>query len=515
MRGRFAFSLAFASSILAVACGAGNGTGTAAGGEGGSGASGGSGATGGATGGSTTATTTSTTSTGGSGGSGATGGGGEGGGGCTSGTADCNGDPADGCETILQIDVNNCGACGVVCEGAGGVPPTCAVGVCKLDCPLGAGDCNAATGDGCETNLLDDPENCGACGLSCSGTPCVEGACACAAETAQANLVQLDLFIMLDKSGSMTETVAGGGTRWDAVTNALKGFISDPANSALGVGIQYFPITSGNNCNPICFSNADCGAYGPCIGFICAGCSGGSDSCAPADYAMPKVPIAQLTAQQITALTSSINAESPTGNTPTGPALQGALSHAQNWAISHPSHNVVVVLATDGEPTECNPSDIPGIANIAATVLNGSPPVKTFVIGVGALLNNLNAIASAGGTGSAFVVDGNMNVQQEFKAALDAIQQSALGCEYTIPQPAMGMLDYDKVNVQYTPGGGSPQVILNVPDAASCDPMTGGWYYDNNAAPTKIILCATTCGPIQLDPAGKIDILLGCATEHI
>jgi hypothetical protein len=79
----------------------------------------------------------------------------------------------------------------------------------------------------------------------------------------------------------------------------------------------------------------------------------------------------------------------------------------------------------------------------------------------------------------------------------------------------MGMLDYDKVNVQYTPGGGAPQVIPNVMDAASCDPATGGWYYDNPASPTKIILCGSTCAPIELDPAGKIDILLGCATEHM
>lgn len=516
MRARLALPLGLACSILAVACGAGNGTSASGGGDGGSGAATGSAGAGTGAGGATTGSAGA-----GTGGAGAAGGGmttGTGGAGeCLEGTADCNGDPADGCEVSLKSDPNNCGACGTVCQGGGGVPPVCSFGECKLDCAVGQGDCDMNAANGCETNLLDDSQNCGGCGLSCMGSPCVSGACACAAETTTANLVQLDLFFMMDQSGSMSDTVQGGGTRWDAVTSALKSFFSDPANAGMGAGIQYFPLTTGQNCPATCSTNADCGAFGPCFVFVCLGCAGGAaDSCNAADYATAAVGIAPLNGAQSNALANSLNAHSPNGNTPTGPALQGALSYAQNWAVQHPSHTVVTVLATDGDPTECSPQDIPGIANIAAAVVNGSPPVKTFVIGVGSSLANLNAIAQAGGTGSAFIVDGNANVAQQFKAALDAIQQSALGCEYTIPQPAMGMLDYDKVNVQYTPGGGgAPQVIPNVPDAASCDPVTGGWYYDNPMAPTKIILCDQTCGPVEVDPSGKIDILLGCATEHI
>ena len=46
------------------------------------------------------------------------------------------------------------------------------------------------------------------------------------------------------------------------------------------------------------------------------------------------------------------------------------------------------------------------------------------------------------------------------RAALKATQQKAFSCEYAIPQPAMGTLDYDKVNVQYTPGGGGDPARL-------------------------------------------------------
>ena len=522
MRSSLVLAIGVVSSLLVAGCGAnnpnnpagggGSGAGSGAGNPGGGGA--GAGTSNGGAGGAGAGT-----SNGGNGGAGAgTSNGGSGGGGeCLAGTADCNANAADGCEVDLQSDVNNCGMCGTVCEGGGGVPPTCALGKCKLDCPEGKGDCDMNAANGCEVNLLEEDGNCGSCGLTCMGSPCVEGACACAAETTAANFAPLDLFIMLDESGSMSETVAGGQTRWQAVTTALKGFVSNPANSALGVGIQYFPVVSGgNNCNPFCMTNADCGAFGPCLFFFCAACTpGGTDSCNPADYAMPAVEIAPLAAAQVNALTTSINMHGPTNNTPTGPALQGAIDHAKQWAIAHPSHNVVVVLATDGEPTECDPGDIPGIANLASAAVNGSPSIKSFVIGVGPSLSNLNAIAAAGGTGAAFLVD-DANAVQQFQAALDAIQQSVLGCEYAIPQPAMGTLDYDKVNVQYTPGnGGAPQVILNVANAAACDPATGGWYYDDNANPTKIVLCDQTCGPIEEDPNGALEILLGCATEHI
>jgi len=53
---------------------------------------------------------------------------------------------------------------------------------CTYACAQGWGDCSGGT-DGCETNVLDDPYNCGACGRVCPGS-CALGACA--------PLVQLD-----------------------------------------------------------------------------------------------------------------------------------------------------------------------------------------------------------------------------------------------------------------------------------------------------------------------------------
>jgi len=67
------------------------------------------------------------------------------------------------------------------------------------------------------------------------------------------------------------------------------------------------------------------------------------------------------------------------------------------------------------------------------------------------------------------------------------------------------------VNVSFTPGGGSEQTIGKVDDEASCG-AGGGWYYDNNADPQTIILCPASCDTVQLDDAGKIEVVLGCTT---
>lgn len=301
---------------------------------------------------------------------------------------------------------------------------------------------------------------------------------ACAAETTRAQQLPLDMYIMLDKSGSMDDNVQGG-TKWTVIRTALANFLSQPTLTGVSVGLQYFPL--------------------------------GNDSCNASDYATPAVEIAALPGVG-TAIAQSLLGHGPGGNTPTSAALQGAINHAKTWGTAHPDHVVIVVLATDGQPTACN-TDIPAIAAIAATGVSGTPKVLTFVIGVGNALTNLNAIAVGGGTTQAFIVDTNGNVGQQFLDALNTIRGTALGCVYKLPSPDGGTPDYDKVNVQYTPGGSSTgQMFPRVDGQASCPAGGDAWYYDNPTAPTQIILCASTCDKVRADSTGSVDVLLGCKT---
>lgn len=83
----------------------------------------------------------------------------------------------NGCETPLLQDPNNCGACGKVCPPAANATPECSAGTCVLQCAFGFDDCDGDPANGCEAELSSDPSNCGLCGKTCS-YPHAAGVCA-------------------------------------------------------------------------------------------------------------------------------------------------------------------------------------------------------------------------------------------------------------------------------------------------------------------------------------------------
>jgi len=340
-----------------------------------------------------------------------------------------------------------------------------------------------------------------------SGTP----DSGCAATQSKAEQVPLDMYIMFDQSGSMSEA-AGNSTRWAATTSALKAFVEQPDAAGIGVGLQYFPLSTGASCGSICMTNADCGMCGPCmlVGFfgVCQGVQ--NEGCDIAAYTAPEVAIAPLPGVAPT-IVASMNAHSPSGGTPTSAALQGAVDHAKDWATKNPDHVTVVVLATDGDPTNCD-TNLNNINAIAAAGANGVPKILTFVIGVGNSSAALNGIAQAGGTGQAYFVDSNQSATDEFLKAMNEIRGAALACSYLIPEPAMGELDFGNVNVQFKPAGAEPVIIPKVNSNAECPASGFAWFYDNNAEPKQIMMCDATCETIKKDTEGEVSILIGCET---
>lgn len=312
----------------------------------------------------------------------------------------------------------------------------------------------------------------------------------CSETTEKAERMPLDMHIMLDKSGSMRWTfhnkndAQGGPTspnaRWGAVVGALKEFINDPSSNGVGVGLQYFPIETG--------------------GFF------GGTSCEASDYATPEIPI-QLLPMHRTQLIASLDANRPNGGTPTRPALQGALEYAKGWADDHPGHTVIVVLATDGEPEGCSGNNVANVSALAADYANNHG-IKTFVVGIGPEVVNMDTIAAAGGTEKSFPVGGD-NAAQQFIEAMNEIRGVALACEYLIPPPKDGeAIDYDKVNLRFTAGDGTTSDIPYVGDASQCG--SGGWFYDDPSAPKMIHVCPETCSTFKADGEGEVNVVLGC-----
>ena len=290
----------------------------------------------------------------------------------------------------------------------------------------------------------------------------------------------LDIYMIVDDSGSMVPW-------WPGTLDAINMFFADPASAGIGVGVQFF----GSSCNA-------------------------------ADYATPRVAIAELPGNT-TALQGAFPLI-PVEGTATVPAMQGAIQHARSWSDSHPDHKVAVLLVTDGLPDDCG-STVQGVVDVVAEGYTGTPSIPTFVVGLGFDLTALNMFAEAGGSGQATLVAPGaatelLNALQDIRdtvvetriETVEKTVETPLECEWVIPDnPGAGVFDREKVNVQLSAGAGeqTPQ-LGKVPSDGEC--AAGGWHFDDADAPTRIIACPQTCDTIQSTTMAKVDILLGCKT---
>jgi hypothetical protein len=315
---------------------------------------------------------------------------------------------------------------------------------------------------------------------------------ACVTAVKNASLPPVNLVIMYDKSGSMGNPAEGGDpkAKWIPVNTGMKAFFADPASSGYNASLQFFPAPGD--------LPTTCGAA----------------------YASPLVPLTSLSAGA--PLSSALDSASPQGGTPTLPALRGAISYAQSTSAARPDEKTVVVLVTDGEPglfvngqvqAGCENNDITHVAGAASDAFHASPSVPTYVIGVGSSLNKLQAIASAGGTGSAFMISVSdpTETKLQLQKAFEAIRsQVKVSCNFAVPAAPVGQtLDKDHINVGFTAGSGGETALVYSKDCTA----PNGWRYDNAAAPTQIELCPSSCGAAQSDPNGKLRVAVGCKTN--
>ncbi|MDX9720636.1 MAG: SUMF1/EgtB/PvdO family nonheme iron enzyme [Myxococcota bacterium] len=124
---------------------------------------------------------------------------------CPPGQSDC----AGVCKTLAE-DAEHCGACGNDCRSHAHATAksSCQVSECRYVCDAAWGDCDAQPG--CETSL-DSEQNCGACGVSCSGGKvCKGGKCQCPPGQSDCNGVCVDLQSAQENCGACGKVCSGG-----------------------------------------------------------------------------------------------------------------------------------------------------------------------------------------------------------------------------------------------------------------------------------------------------------------
>ena len=328
---------------------------------------------------------------------------------------------------------------------------------------------------------------------------------ACATGTASAKLSNVRMLVMFDRSTSMNDEAdeTTGSTRWDLASAALNSFFADPAAGGLQVALRFFPHD-----------------------LPAAGCN--DDACDVSACAQPIVPLATLAAEPADAHEAALVAATSlaippargpgAGNnagsqgTPISAALGGALSWAAAQRSAAPEENAVVVLVTDGQPNGCE-EDISAIASLAQNAFMTSG-ILTYAIGLtGSQESDMDAIAAAGGTTKGIFISDGATAKQDLLNALAAIRGSVLDCDFEMPKASNGLqVDPSKVNVKYTPAGGTQMTLGRVPDAAGCG-TAPGWYYDNELNPTRILLCPASCNTASVEVDATLEVLLGCVTE--
>jgi len=191
---------------------------------------------------------------------------------CSRGFGDCDSDASNGCETTLD-SLTNCGGCGVRCNFANATG-SCVSSGCALDaCSTGFANCDMNPANGCETNTQNDNANCGGCGTACgAGQRCAAGVCVATCAMGQTDCSGTCRNLVNDPDNCAT-----CGTVCARPTNATA-FCAGRCAFQCTTGFGDCDNNATNGCETRLDSVANCGA----CGFTCrfangnAACTGGA-----------------------------------------------------------------------------------------------------------------------------------------------------------------------------------------------------------------------------------------------
>jgi len=232
----------------------------------------------------------------------------------------------------------------------------------------------------------------------------------------------------------------------------------------------------------------------------------GQSTCSTSAY-VPDFPMTPIPSQ-VAVITSSLAPVNAAGGSPWLPPLEGGLAFATQVKSQNPEHQVVAVLIIDSGQTACQASVEMEIAPLAAAAL-GSHDVKTYAVGLNnGPLEDLDAIASAGGTTAAVDLSGNV---MGLGGSLASIRDEEIPCRMDMPIPSTGSYSPEEVEFRYGPGGSNPSVAVpRVADENACIGGGEGWYYDPPSSPDGIVLCPKTCETVKSDMSPVLEVAFTC-----
>jgi hypothetical protein len=109
----------------------------------------------------------------------------------------------------------------------------------------------------------------------------------------------------------------------------------------------------------------------------------------------------------------------------------------------------------------------------------------------------------------------DLSQDPDFAGALNRALARILGlitsCTFEVPATGSDgqAVQRDQINVIYTPGNGSEEVLIGHDDSPDCQ---DGWQFD---ADGRVVLCPNTCATAQNDTGGTVELLFGCSSVDV
>jgi len=343
----------------------------------------------------------------------------------------------------------------------------------------------------------------------------------CGGASVKAELKTVNLLIVIDKSGSMTDEPEGFETdKWSAMKEALETVLGS-VNERVHLGLALYPYSLGTPIPlDVCTDN-------------CCEVPIGTDAVV-VDIGPPTV--------SGPAILTKLSETSPGGGTPTAKALKGAFDYFTNGLGATLEGGKYVLLATDGGPNcnpngacggdECTPNldgwcddngnccddsvnccegageycvDESGVTEQIEALAGAG--IATFVVGIpgtDAYADYLDAFALSGGVPNTsgdrdyFAVSASAGVSGLVDVFTDITTDLVTSCEIALET--------------------KPQVLDSVNVAVDCQviPQEGddgsGWEYDQVPDPSSVILTGSACENLKENGASRIDVIYGCPT---